>query len=154
MKRILLIVVFVWMGLATFSQNGVHWLINQDSIADCSFFESGFFVNQISECSYMKEYYILIEDSITIEYIGRDGHYIKSKIEYLSECKQKSTIIEMNYPNNVMKVGDVFYTDVMETALFDNLVKLKLTREDSLDDKEMIVVFQKVREEDLEKLIY
>jgi hypothetical protein len=154
MKRILLIIIILSMGLSTYSQNGVHWLINQDSITDCSFIHSGIFVNQLAECSYTKEYYIHIEDSIKTEYIGTDEYYIKSKIEYLSECKQKSTILEINYPNSLMKVGDVFYTEVVETALCDNLIKLKVTLEDSVDDRAMIVVFQKVLMEDLDKLIY
>ncbi len=64
MKKIIFIVVLVWASFTTYSQEVVHWLINQDSIADCSFIKSGIFVNQIHECLYTKEYYIVIEDSM------------------------------------------------------------------------------------------
>jgi hypothetical protein len=42
----------------------------------------------------------------------------------------------------------------MKTALYDNLVELKVTLEDSMDEKVITCVLQKVREEDLEELIY
>lgn len=137
-----------------FGQEMVHWLINKDSITDCSFMRSGIFVNQIHECSYTKDYYITIEDSIKTEYIGRDGYYIRSKIEYVSDCMHKSTIIDMNNPSSPLKVGDVFYMEVLGTALVDDLVKIRVTLEDTLDYKAIIVVLQKVRKEDLERIIY
>ena len=138
MKSIVLIALLTLTCQLSFSQ--VHWLINADSIPDCEFIKSGKFLNKESNEVATPGYYIVFEDGYATEYLNDGQYYLKSKIEFLTDCSYESTVVEVTMPNSTIEVGTVIYTEIIETALIDNLVQLKSDH----DGEVYYFVFEKV----------
>jgi hypothetical protein len=126
MKKLILI--FLLLSISKlYSQEIVHWLINADSISDCSILDSGTFVHEIS-CNEIRDGYYIVFDGDTItEYLEGGKYYVKSVREYTSNCVYKATIIEVTKPEYFLEVGTIFYNEIITTATIDNLVKIKST---------------------------
>lgn len=125
MKQILLLTLFVLFSKVTFGQ--VHWLINADSIPNCSFIKDGKFINKETDEKATDGYYIVFKDGYATEYINNGEFYVKSKIEFLSECKYRSTIIEVTIPKYNLGSGTIIHTEIIKTAIVDKLVEIKST---------------------------
>ena len=105
----------------------VHWLINADSIPDCNFIKSGKFVNKETDEKVTPGYSIVINDGQITEYVNNSEHYVKSKIEFISDCEYQSTVIEVTIPNYNLGPGTIIRTEIIATALVDNLIEIKST---------------------------
>ena len=131
MKSLLyLLVLFTSFG---YSQKNLF--LKPDAVPDCNSMRSGTFVNsQYSE----QEYHMVVKDGIQIEYI-ENGQYIKSKMEFLSECEYKSTIIEVTIPDYFAKPGDSLTTRILETQ--SNYIKIKSV----MFGKEYDFIYKKIK---------
>ena len=138
MKYIYLIT-FIIFSFNAKSQENIHWLINQDSKADCSFIKSGKFVNEETEDKITEGYTIEFRGDSVIEKIDYGKYYVKSKINYTSECSYEIKVLESNFPGYENVIGKTFYTEILETAKVDNLVKIR-----SKGDEWKVIVLKKI----------
>lgn len=139
-KILVAILTLLLIFICHFSFSQVHWLVNTDSVTSCEFIKSGKFVNKESNEVTTSGYYIVFEDGFATEYVQDGKYYLKSKIEFLSDCKYKSTVIEVTMPNYPLGVGTIIHTEIIETALSDNLIEIKST----FEGKDHYFVLQKV----------
>ncbi|CAM4066628.1 hypothetical protein FLAN108750_08650 [Flavobacterium antarcticum] len=140
MKYIYLIALILFSFNAK-SQENVHWLINKDSITDCSFIKSGKFVNEEIGGKITKGYSIEFRGENVIEKIENGKYYLRSKINYTSECSYEIKVLESNIPGYEVIIGQTFYTEILETAKIDKLIKIR-----SKDEQWKTFVFRKVEE--------
>jgi hypothetical protein len=135
-----LIILISLIGLSLTVKSQVHWLINQDSIPNCSMMQSGKFVYQVTGCNNAPGYYFIIDNGIETEYVENGKYYVKSKLDFTSPCEYIITIQEITIPNFHLKVGDKYTVEIVETATIDNLVKIKTL----LDGEYNYFVFEKI----------
>lgn len=124
MKTYYLIILFL-LSLKIHSQENIHWLVNKDSKADCSYIKSGRFVNEETGDEITKGYSIEFRGEIAIEKIEDGKYYLKSKITYTSECDYEITVLETDIPGYETVIGQTFYTEILETAKIDKLIKIR-----------------------------
>lgn len=123
MKTILLLFGFLSFTISANSQ--IHWLINQDTTIHCEIIQTGKFINKITDSESTLGYYVIIKDGYATEYVENGKYFVKSKIKFENPCKYESTIVENTIPNYNVKIGDKIYTEIIETALADKLIKIK-----------------------------
>ena len=105
----LLILLFVC--ILSKSQN-VHILLEPDNPANCSIMKQGKF----RDFNYdEKDYYMIMNDSIQIEYLENGKKYMRSKVDWLSDCKYKLTTIENTTNNTYFSMGDSTFVEIIET---------------------------------------
>jgi hypothetical protein len=124
--KLLLILTFFFFTHFGYSQT-IHWLVDKDSITDCDFIKSGKFVNKVTDCQVTEGYYIVYKDGFVTEYMDYEKFYVKSKINFISECEYNLTIVEVSKPDYFLKIGDVVNAVILETKIKDNLIKIKLS---------------------------
>ncbi len=129
MKLIVIITVLTLMQTITYGQ--VHWLINADSIPNCELIKNGKFVNKETDQVATDGYYIVFSEGYATEYVNHGEYYLKSKIEFLSDCKYKSTVQEVTIPNYSLGPGTIIYTEVINTSTADNPVQVRSTLNNS-----------------------
>lgn len=140
MKKVIVLFVFLFSSHLSFSQ--VHWLINQDEVTDCNMITKGKFINKINEAESIEGYYLKIENGFVIEFVENGKYFIKSKIEFTSNCSYTSTVIENTIPNYNISVGTKIYTEILETASSDKLIKIR----SKMDSDWQIFVLQKIED--------
>ena len=138
MKQLLFLSAFFIINFSSYGQ--VHWLVNADSIPDCNLIKSGKFINKESNEKATEGYSIVFENGIATEYINNGAYYLKSRVEFISECKYKSTVIEVTIPNYNLGPGTIIQTEIINTATADNLVEIKST----INDKSSYFALQKI----------
>ena len=129
MKPSHLIILFLF-SLNVYSQENVHWLVNKDSKADCSYIKSGKFVNEETGDEITKGYSIEFRGENVIEKVEDGKYYLKSKITYTSECSYEVKVLETNIPGYESVIGQTFYTEILETAKIDKLIKIRSKAEE------------------------
>lgn len=102
----------------------IHWLVNQDSVADCSMIKSGKFLNEETCDKVTPGYSIEIRGNSVMELINDGEFYIKSKIDFTSDCNYELTVLESTIPDDD-SVGTKVYVKVEGTSKIDNLVMIK-----------------------------
>ena len=138
MRSIITLIVFICSYQIGLSQ--VHWLINPDTRTNCDIIKTGKFINKVSNESSTPGYYIVFEDGYATEFIDDGKFYLKSKIDFISDCEYKSTVVEVTIPNYNLKPGTVIHTEVIETIIADNLIKIRST----LEGNSYFFVLQKI----------
>jgi hypothetical protein len=124
MKTYYLITIFL-LSLNIHSQENIHWLMNQDEKTDCSFIKSGKFVNEETGDEITKGYSIEFRGENVIEKVKDGKYYLKSKITYTSDCDYQIKVLETDIPGYESIIGQVFYTEILETAKVDKLIKIR-----------------------------
>jgi hypothetical protein len=140
MKKSFLFILF-FISTKIYSQENIHWLVNKDRKTDCSFIKSGKFVNEETGDENTKGYSIEFRGEYVIEKIEDGKYYLKSKINFTSKCSYEIKVIETNIPGYESIIGQVFYTEILETAKIDKLVKIR-----SKGDVWKTLVLKKVEE--------
>jgi hypothetical protein len=135
------ITVLVLLTSIVYSQEPVHWLINQDKNTDCNFIKSGKFVNEGVGGVITKGYTIEFRGNTVIEKIEGGKYYLKSRITYTSKCSYKLKVLETTIPGYEEVIGKTFYTEILETAKVDNLVKIR-----SKGEEWQVLVLKKIEE--------
>ncbi|MFM7017268.1 hypothetical protein [Flavobacterium sp.] len=72
-----------------------------------------------------KGYSIEFRGENVIEKIEDGKYYLKSKITYTSECSYEIKVLETNIPGYESVIGQKFYTEILETAKIDKLIKIR-----------------------------
>lgn len=124
-----------------YSQNNIHYLENSDSVPDCAFLRSGVFLNEESQDKFTDGYSIEFNNGTVIEKIANGQYFVKSKIVYDSECSYILTVIETTYPSDAIEVGLKTYTEILDTAVSENLI---LIRSKAKDEEWQMLVFKKI----------
>lgn len=107
MKNI--IILFLLFSNVLIAQNSIF--LDPDKEPNCEIFKNGKFAS----ISYSpKEYYMIVNNGIQIEYI-ETGQYVKSKMEFINECEYKTTILEVTIPDYFAKTGDFLTTKILQT---------------------------------------
>ena len=139
MKSILIILQF-FLYANLYSQDIViHWLANQDSITDCSMIKSGKFLNEESCDKITPGYSIEIRGNMVTELVNDGEFYMKSKIDFTSDCAYELTILESTIPGDNI-IGSKVYVEVIGTSKIDNLIMIK-----TLYAEEQTFVLKKVK---------
>ncbi len=137
--KYLYLIVFIIFSFNAKAQEDIHWLINQDSKTDCSFIKSGKFVNEESENKITEGYTIEFRGETIIEKVDYGKYFVKSKINYTSECSYEMKVLESNIPEYEDVIGKTFYAEILETAKSDNLIKIR-----SKGDEWKVFVLKKI----------
>jgi hypothetical protein len=98
-------------------------------------------VNEETGDENTKGYSIEFRGEYVIEKIEDGKYYLKSKINFTSKCSYEIKVIETNIPGYESIIGQVFYTEILETAKIDKLVKIR-----SKGDVWKTLVLKKVEE--------
>ena len=133
------IIPFIIFSFNIKAQENIHWLINQDSKTDCSFIKSGKFVNEETEDKITEGYTIEFRGETVMEKVDYGKYYVKSKINYASECSYEIKVLESNIPGYEDVIGKTFYTEILETAKVDKLIKIR-----SKGDEWKVIVLKKI----------
>lgn len=140
MKKVFVLFIFLFSTHLSFSQ--VHWLVNQDEVADCNLITKGKFINKINETESTEGYYLKIENGFVTEFVENGKYFIKSKIEFTTKCSYTLTVIENTIPNYNISIGTKIYTEILETASSDKLIKIR----SKMDSDWQIFVLQKIKD--------
>ena len=101
MKSIFAIIFLFFAATSVFSQeNVVHWLVNEDEVMNCSLIRSGKFLNEETCDRVTAGYSIEIRDNFVIEKIEDGKYYMKSKMEFTSDCTYELTVLESTIPES------------------------------------------------------
>jgi hypothetical protein len=86
---------------------------------DCAFLKNSKMMN----ISMPNGGYVVFQDSIHMEYVDNGKYYIKSKLEWISDCEYNATVIKFTWPEFVFPIGEVLNCKVTEikndTLFFD-----------------------------------
>lgn len=119
------ILLFLFVSFNIYAQNNtVHWLVNKDSVANCSMIKSGKFLNEETCDKFTPGYSIEIRGNTVIELVEDGKFYMKSKIEFTSDCTYELTVLESTIPDD-NSVGSKVYVEIIGTAKVDNLIMIK-----------------------------
>lgn len=119
------IILLLLLSANIYSQDVViHWLVNQDSIADCSMIKSGKFLNEETCDKITPGYSIEIRGNTVMELVNDGEFYMKSKISFTSDCGYELTVLESTIPDD-NSVGSKVYIEVVGTSKIDNLILIK-----------------------------
>ncbi|CAM4190666.1 MULTISPECIES: hypothetical protein [Flavobacterium] len=94
-----------------------------DSEPNCKIMLNGKFLSLLYD---QNDYYMIIEDGIQTEYISNGKYYVKCKIEFITDCEYKSTVIEVTIPDYPVKVGEILTSKIIETERKAVKVKCKM----------------------------
>lgn len=139
MKHSILTTILILITNVVFSQ--IHWLINADKVPNCELIKKGKFINKEISGKSTESYYVVLDNNYITEFINDGEFFIKSKLEFTSDCSYKGTITEITIPDYNLPIGTIFYTEIIETATVDNLVKIKSSLENG---KEYTLVWEKI----------
>lgn len=140
MKKVIVLIILL-SSLSTFSQNvEIHYLINKDSIPNCSMIRSGKFLNEETNTRTTPGYSIEIRNGEVMELVNDGEFYMKSKIEFTSDCEYTLTVIESTMPND-NSLGTKVYVEILATSTIDKLIKIRTKYTDS-----HIFVLRKIEE--------
>jgi hypothetical protein len=64
--------------------------------------------------------YIIIKDTLHVEYHNNNKYYIKSKLTWLSDCSYLMTMTDITIPNFPFHTGDIMEVDV--TKIEDGII--------------------------------
>lgn len=141
MKNILLLIlIFFAFSKKMTAQESVHWLINQDSKTDCNYLKKGVFINKETRQKTTEGYSIEFSKDYVIEKFESGKYYVKSILNFTSECSYELVINESNNSDYKEFIGQKIYGEILETATIDKLVKIKV----KMGENTLIVVFEKI----------
>lgn len=109
----------------------IHWLVNKDSIPDCSLMRNGTFVahgataDPETGTDIVPGYKLVRSGDKSIEYVDNGKNRIECTLEFDGPCKYRSTVSRVDHPYGVVKVGLVIETEILETATADRLVMIR-----------------------------
>ena len=89
----------------------IHWLINKDSIPDCSLIRNGTFVTHGTTTDpetgtdIVPGYKLVLDGNKSIEYVENGKNRIECKIEFDGPCKYRSTVTSVVNPYGAVKVA-------------------------------------------------
>lgn len=55
---------------------------------------------------------VVINDSIHMEYIDGGKYFVKSKLEWISDCEYTATVIDFNWPEFSFGIGEKMTTKI------------------------------------------
>ena len=139
-KIIFLLLLFFVFSKKLIAQESVHWLINQDSITNCNFLKRGVFINKETGQKTTEGYTIEFTKDYVIEKFENGKYYVKSILNFTSDCNYELTINESNHSHYTEIIGQKVYGQIMETATIDKLVKIEV----KMGNNSLIVVFEKI----------
>lgn len=116
---ILLLIIF---SINSYSQN--KKIVNKDTILNSEMIKSGKFIQENRHPGASQGYFMVISDSLRIEYSENGKYYTKSKITFLEPNKFNSIAFEstiQGFNHNNMEVVEVI---LLETSTKENLIKI------------------------------
>lgn len=123
--RVLLLIILACGFLKSPIKAQIHWLINEDSIPNCKLLQGSKFVNKETDERATPGYSIQFTDKEVVEKMEDGKFFVKSKIKYTSPCNYTLTVSETNSKSHQALIGTNVYTEILETATHDNLVKIR-----------------------------
>ena len=90
---------------------------------DCSFLKNSKMVN----ISMPNGGYVIISDSIHMEFVDDGKYFIKSKLKWINDCQYNATVIEFTWPKFKFPIGEVLNSKITkvqnDTLYFDLKVR-------------------------------
>lgn len=125
------VAIFLSLFLCLRAEAQVHWLINKDSVPDCSLMLSGTFVahgtatDPGTGTDVVPGFKLVRKGDKSIEFVGNGKNQIECRIEFDGPCKYRSTVLSVEHPYGVVKAGLVLESEILETATVDRLVMIR-----------------------------
>ena len=88
--------------------------------------KSGKFLNEETNTRTTPGYSIEIRDNEVMELVNDGEFYMKSKIEFTSECDYQLTVLESTIPDD-NSVGTKVYVEIVATSTIDKLIEIRTT---------------------------
>lgn len=57
---------------------------------------------------------VIINDSIHMEYVEDGKYYIKSRLDWISDCEYNATVTEFTWPEFSFSIGEVLNAKIVE----------------------------------------
>jgi hypothetical protein len=86
--------------------------------------KSGKFLNEETDTKITPGYSIEIRDNEVLELVNDGEYYMKSRIEFTSECEYELTVLESTLPND-NSAGTKVYVEILATSTIDKLIKIR-----------------------------
>lgn len=124
MKSISLLLLFLLSANLYAQDVAIHYLENPDPVVDCTMIKSGKFLNEETPNRVTPGYSIEIRGNTVTELINDGAFYMKSRINFTSECGYELTILESTLPGDE-SVGEKVNVEILSTSKADNLIMIK-----------------------------
>ena len=108
--RLKLLIIFMF-SIGNLAVAQKHILLAPDATPNCNLMKTGKFASVDYSPA---EYNMVVADGIQTEFT-ENGQYVKSKMEFLSDCEYKTTILEVTIPDYFAKPGDFLTTKIIKT---------------------------------------
>lgn len=97
-----------------------HILLSPDKKTNCKLIKEGKFISQDYS---VKDYYLVVSKDTITEFVQDGKYYLKSKVEFISDCSYKSNIIMTTIPDYKITWDQFAITEIIQTQC--NFIKIK-----------------------------
>ena len=115
---------------------------NKDNVTNYEMMKSGTFIQQIKNHKASAEYYMILKDSLRIEYSEKGKYFTKSIITRNSKATFTSIAYESSIPGFNNNIKELVETEILETSTKDSLI---LIRERSQNSKWSKFLLKKIK---------
>ena len=102
-------------------------LFENDSIINYHLWQNNSFYPVDSNLKKIPGYIITLKDSLIYENVEKEGYYMVSKRQELSNTSYTAKVLKVNFPNATLKIGDKFHTQLLATNTEEGYVLIKVT---------------------------
>jgi hypothetical protein len=135
MKYIYLITI-IFSIFNSYSQN--KKIENKDNVTNYEMMKSGTFIQKIKHPRASPSYYMVIKDSLSIEYSENEKYYTKSKLSFKTKGNFTSVAYESTIPGYNHNIKEVIETKILETSTKDSLILIKVRTQNSKWQKTLL----------------
>jgi hypothetical protein len=129
-----------WLGVifilpAIPMQGQDHIFLDFDSVPNCEIMKDGTF---LSIDHPRTDFYMVVKDGVQTEYVQDGKYFVRSRMEWISDCSYRSYVFEVTIPDYNVQLGESATTVILST-LCDEYVKYKA----QMKGKELVSVLHK-----------
>lgn len=139
MKYIYLITAIVF--ISSFYSQSIK-IKNKDNVTNYEMMKSGTFIQKIKHPKASSGYYMVLKDSLRIEYTANGKYYTKSKLTYKTKTTFTSIAYESTIPGFNHNIKELVETEILETSTKDSLI---LIRERTQNSKWVKFLLKKIK---------
>jgi len=132
MKYIYLITAIVF--ISSFYSQSIK-IKNKDSVTNYEMMKSGTFIQEIKHHKASSGYYMVLKDSLRIEYAANGKYCTKSKLTYKTKTTFTSIAYESTIPGVNHNIKELVETEILETSTKDSLILIRERTQNSKWEK-------------------
>jgi hypothetical protein len=122
MKYVYLITAIVF--ISSFYSHSIS-IKNKDNVTNYEMMRSGTFIQEINHDKASSGYYLVLKDSLRIEYSANGKYCTKSKLTYKTKTNFTSIAYESTIPGFNHNIKELVETEILETSTKHNLILIR-----------------------------